>query len=141
MQSDFKSNHHFSNNNVEMTSSVLDSNHLWFVKIGDVNKISSETRVEHKAFGNQRPPELKGHHRKVVKLMCRDAGNIFKKELLSETNNDHAKLIEQRRRKSTRREHEIARNDQEKVIVDNSMMLVFHVPEQFRFRSVLDQHG
>ena len=112
-----------------MSSSMLDSDHIWFVKIGGINERLSKRHVEHKAFGNQRPPELKGQLRKVDKLMRRDVGNLVTKVLLSETNDHCATLIEQRRRNSARREDETVRNNQEKEALDNSASDVLGLPK------------
>ena len=67
MRSYFKSNHHFSNNNVDTTRSKLYENHLSFIKIGDMRKGPAIACHEIETFGNHEAPQSKGQHRKAKK--------------------------------------------------------------------------
>ena len=73
----FKSNHRFTNSNIEVARCYFEDAKLWCIKIGSVSKGPAVLHNENKKYGLHEPPKIRGQHRKVIKLISRGLGNLM----------------------------------------------------------------
>ena len=70
---------------------------MWFLKIGAVSLGPAALHSQLKKNGMLKPQEMKGKHRKVVKLMCRDLGSMLNETRVKKSKktdlNHHEKVM------------------------------------------------
>lgn len=126
----FKSNHYFTNSNIEVASCKFEGIKQWCVKIGIASKGPAALHHENKKYGLYQPPKIRGQYGKVIKLISRKLGNLIGEVLLEETADDFEKEIRERTNHHARKNHSrISVADEEAVAkaIDNSASAVLGI--------------